>query len=312
MSRVLRQIPIVFQQLRLTSGCSVRQSRDMDQSIPPPGNGPGAGTQEPLRIEVGPPREPTRIQTLLASAAFADLLKVLERLLARAGKNLDSLGREALHDRIMMACLAYDGSRLLSDAPPRSNLHELHKPLARVIELMMNEANIPRMLDALGYLGPCLPTKEEAERAVARIREIYGDEADDMMAALGYPGPSVYNKEVSDCAIVQLEITLNILHKLARAVRPAPKRGDAKKDLRFLVHTLADIWEWWSGKRFAYYPDKGVAANDATQFVYEVIHFVAPERMGQLEKVIERRVIPARGRKLHPNWYNTGDYNDSP
>jgi hypothetical protein len=31
MSRMLRGIPVVFQQVRLTSGCSKRHARDMDQ-----------------------------------------------------------------------------------------------------------------------------------------------------------------------------------------------------------------------------------------------------------------------------------------
>src|SRR5215470_6662578 len=90
MLRVLRNIPVMFQWFPLTSGSSTRHDCDMDQTIPPPGN----GAQGTLRIEVG--RERTRIQKLLASEAFAELLEELKGLLAEAGKSLDALGREAL------------------------------------------------------------------------------------------------------------------------------------------------------------------------------------------------------------------------
>jgi hypothetical protein len=315
MLRVLRDIPVMFQRLLLTNGSSTRHDCDMRQTIPPPGNGTGAGTHEPVRIEVGLPCESTRIQTLLASTEFTKLLKSLEGFLAKAGKSLDPLGREALRDRIKLICLAYEGFQLSSDVASRSNLHEARELLDRLLKILMKEANLPGALAALGYLGPCVPTQEEAERAYARVREICGDETDEMMSRLGYPGPSIYNKGTSERAVHQFEIMLDGLHKLARALPATPKRRRGArrkiKDLLFLAHTLADIWEWWTGERFAYYEESGVPAKGGTAFVRNVVSFIAPERLGQFRTVMEN-VIEERSGKLHPAWYKKpSDYNNS-
>jgi hypothetical protein len=257
----------------LTSGNSTRHSRDMKHTKRSRDEG------GPIRVQLGP-HGPTLAETLWTKPKFERLMEPINKFLARAGRSLDPAHRDALRSRIGMACLAYDGFQLSVEVTSRWNLPDARVPLDLLLDILRNEANIPDVLIAFG--APCTLALSPDREALGR-------------------------------AVAQLEILLDGLRKLARAIPPASERSSGRpsktKDLRFLVHTLADIWEWATNQRFTYFSDGGLAGNEATGFVYGVLDFIAPERS---RKSVIEKAITERSGELHPHWYkNPNDYNNS-
>ena len=207
----------------------------------------------------------TRTEALLASADYRPLLKRLEKFVEdESGSPLRPVDRVVLEHTIVGVIAVYHGTRFLADLASRITLHELRKPLARVLEILRHEANYDDIFVALG--APA-------------------------MLALSPDQPAV------DRAVARYENLLDYLDAIARAVPPPPAKRDPgrqpAKDLHALVERLAEYWERATGRPFKqdwHRESKGAPpkpATAATAFVYEVVKFIDASRLGALPKMTE-------------------------
>lgn len=88
-----------------------------------------------------------------------------------------------------------------------------------------------------------------------------------------------------------------LLRDLAKVIDALPpitprRRGkpSSTQGLRLVVEILAAYWETETGTRFGQYWRNGKPANPATSFVFDILQFIAPDRLGQLPEVTEKLV----------------------
>jgi hypothetical protein len=225
------------------------------------------------RPEIG-----SRITALMANGNFESLLDRLQHYLAAEREQADFLvDREVLSSIVFGAALVYEGVQLSDDAASKSTFHELAALLPRVMELLTDDANYGEVLVALG--APVMLAVSPDQAAVKRAVEWH-------------------------------ETIMRGLDDIARtAPAPPAKRGRGRpsnpKDLRFMVGGLADRWEahtghlptqsWREGK-----PVPGEARF--AWFVYDVVAFIDPERLGELPKVTAKIVADWRAGQRDSWW----------
>jgi hypothetical protein len=210
----------------------------------------------------------TNVEELLTSKGFDSLLARLEEIVvAETGTTSEPLDREKLKASIVNACISYWGIGHLTDQISRYTLHHLDVPLARVIEILRNNANIPDVLMALGAPAMRNSDQQAAHRAIARY-----------------------------------EILIRELGQLARAVpSPPAKRGKGRPptavEFRALVEQLASYWKYWTGNDLTQHWHGGEPLTAGAQFIWEVVRFVNPERAHALPKVTEKVVAELNKRR---------------
>jgi hypothetical protein len=196
----------------------------------------------------------------------AELEPLLDRLATYVGDEAEKahflVDREALGDIVLMAALAYEGMRFSADKASNSILHELKAPIDRIRQLLICDDNYGEVLVALG--AP-------------------------VMLAMGP------DREAVDRATERHDTLLNTLDDIARALPPLPPKREAGRpskthDLRYMVGTLAERWEAWTRLRFKQYWRNGKPGNNATKFVFDIVEFIAPERLKELPEVTEKIV----------------------
>jgi hypothetical protein len=228
------------------------------------------------RPEIG-----SRIAAIMASANFVPLIDRLRHYVAAERGEADFLVDPeglVLSDIVLRAGMVYEGVQLSDDAASKSTFHELAAPpLASVMEWLRDDANYSDVLVALG--APAMLALSPDQAAVSRAGERH-------------------------------EALLHALDDIARAVPPPPAKRDRgrpsnPKDLRFMVGWLADRWEahtghpptqsWREGK-----PVPGEARF--AWFVYDVVEFIDPERLGELLKVTAKIVTDWRAGQRDSWW----------
>lgn len=203
----------------------------------------------------------TRTEALLVSAELEPLLDRLVGYLGTGTEKADFLiDREMLSSVVCMASLVYDGVRYLADAASKSTFHEFREPLARVIDILKCDANQDDIFIALG--APAMLAMSPDQTAMSRAVERY-------------------------------EAVLRALDDIARAVPPPLKhdrgRPPMTRDLRAMVELLVGRWEAWTGNPVKQIGHKKEApSTPAKKFVYDVVEFIDPARLGELPGVLEK------------------------
>jgi hypothetical protein len=157
--------------------------------------------------------------------------------------------------------MVYRGTKFAGERASRSTLHEIAKPLARVISLLEHEPNRDGVLVALG-----------APEWLAIRGRFSMDPTEKLI-----PGGDLGEQQ----AAVRRRSLLDDLRAIARAVPepPAPrKRGrpPTAKSFHDFVDRLATCWERASGTTFR-------SVNRSKQFVINVIEFVDPRVMLEVD-----------------------------
>ena len=200
---------------------------------------------------------------------FPELLRRLDALVeAERGSSLTDATRSELERRVRHAIMVYRGTKFASERAFRSTLHEIMKPLGRVIALLEDDANRDAVLVALG-----------APEWLA-IRGRFS------MDPTGKPtsGGDLGEQQ----AAARHRSLLDDLRAIARAVPKQPegrKRGrpPTARSFHGFVGRLATCWERASGTHFR-------QGNRRERFVIDVVEFVDPACLEKLPYMIERVV----------------------
>jgi hypothetical protein len=204
----------------------------------------------------------------LEREAFENLLRELAKIVLKSGRELDEKGLQFLRDGVEEAVTWYGVLQFTADYVAEITLHELEKPLARVIEILKREENVDRVVMALGETKP------------------------------GYCDVEA-GVEHRSALIVDLE-------KIA-AIPPPERRRGAKgnRDLHHLVHRLANQWLLLTGTPFTQmWADNGTPATNGAAFVQAVVRFVDPENLNAVPNMTERVVGDRRRKGVVMPWLN--------
>jgi hypothetical protein len=211
--------------------------------------------------------------------------KRLDRFLDQFGKHFaaKSSNRKRLA-AIITEALDARGPQHWADKISRCNLHEIAKPLGKVIKLLDRPRNWDIAIKALSDDGTWGGFLQAEQRYSVLLRD---------------------------------------LRKISSGVPPLPKRKRQRpvktKDLYALVDRLATYWEEEMGKPFrqSWHRDESaestwqlnpttklpeekwprIPTNHATQFVYDVVELVNPLHLYLLPKVTERIVAERKKRR---------------
>jgi hypothetical protein len=194
---------------------------------------------------------------------MGSLLDSLARCIAAETRKPDfPIDREWLSRIVTGEHLMYYGGRVFADQEIRRNELLEAAPLAGTVELLKYE-------------------KVFALAALARSPD---------------PGGMKRAEE-------EYEITLRAIERLAEILLPPAKRKAGKpsrtKDLRALVGRLANYWKRATGERITQDWHKEPTGqwrpvSNGAQFVYCLVEFIDPLRLGELRKVLEDTVRERR------------------
>lgn len=195
---------------------------------------------------------------------FEELLKELEGYLVAGAKD-GSPDLSGLRDEIKFVACWYYVEKFLPEELKRINLHEVGEPLARVIDILKNDANDGLIFDALARS----PERHTIDQAVERRNSLLRD----------------------------LEKIRTAASKAASPSKRAPHRP-ARIDLRLLVGDLANYWLLTTGAEFTQDWQKGNPLTLSAQFVYAIVEFIDPKSRPALPGVTEWVVAERRKGKV--------------
>jgi hypothetical protein len=184
-------------------------------------------------------------------------------------KLADDIMRGTMQAFISLAIAQYHSAEFMDEKAYPSDLHEIPRPLARVIELLSHKGNYAAVLVALGAPSsfPVNPNTREL---------VFAGEA--------YKG------------------LLHNLKSIAAAVpQPARSRGRRPnpRNLYASVHVLVECWEALTKKPFKQDWHRARPTTAAAAFVFNVVKLIDAARLGELPKITERIVSERRGAASH-------------
>jgi hypothetical protein len=202
------------------------------------------------------------------SEAFEDLLRNLAEIVRESGKELDEMGLQSLRAGVRAAVTNYGVLQFTEDYVSKITLHELEKPLARVIEILKREDNVDPVIVTLGSEQGSFYC--DIEFGVERRKAVIAD-----------------------------------LEKIAARKPPSRRAGrKGNRDLHHLVHSLANEWVVLTGTRFTQmWADNGQPGTSGALFVDSVLRFIDQENLKALPKMTER-VVNERNRGMIMPWLN--------
>lgn len=191
--------------------------------------------------------------------------------MVQSGKELDKAGLKFLCKEVRAAGTNYGALQFTADCVSKITLHELDKPLTRVIEILRREDNVDPVILTLGAATPgYCDFKRGAE----------------------------HRKAVIDG-----------LEKLAARNPPSDRAGrKGNRDLYHLVHSLANAWTILTGAAFTQMWVKTWAGDNSpatggAAFVHAVVRFVDRENLKSVPKMTER-VVNDRRKGIVMPWLN--------
>jgi hypothetical protein len=187
---------------------------------------------------------------------FKALLDRLRALLIEGSKDC-APDLSNLEISVRGAILSYLADRFAAEHVARSDLHEAAEPLARVLNMLRNDANMPAIFSAIAGDDPGL--------AIARYETLIGD-----------------LEKIADRA------------KTSAPQKAAAKRP-ADVCLRLLVGDLANVWRCATGQDFTQNWHGCEPVSLGARFLHAVVAFADPEKLPALREA-QRWIIGARRR----------------
>jgi hypothetical protein len=250
---MLQDILFISQRFLLTNGNSTRHSRDMDQTIPPPGNGAGAtAAQEPVRRSADEIRMWCEEKDKIFLKPHLDSL---EKYVAKDGAK--GFTRDVLFEILTTAASIYVGRRHADGR--RAHLGDLQRaaPPLSFLELLRHER---------GFV---------------------------ICALAEGPGPQQMQRgaEKYEALVSAVEKIASVMPDPPPARGPGKKPNP--KNLYALVAYLASQWERVTDRRFSqswHTDNRGrrvPLATGGAAFVYDVVKLIDPARLGEVPKITE-------------------------
>ena len=148
-------------------------------------------------------------------------------------------------------------------------------------------------------------TMHELPAQVVRVARVLTDEANygDVLIRLGAPELLDLSPDTAAMqrAVERHEALLETLEMLARDAPSPPKRGPGQPrrsaDFKYLVFYLAQNWQTLTGQPAQSWHAGKQPTTPAAKFVYDIVAFVAPERLSELRNVLKEFVA---GRRQKP------------
>jgi hypothetical protein len=179
---------------------------------------------------------------------------------------LADIMRMAMQAFVSLAIAQYHSTEFMDEKAYPSDLHEIARPLARVIELLSHKGNYAAVFVALGAPSN-FPVKPNTRELV--------------VAGEAYEG------------------LLHNLKSIAGAVPPPPPvrskgRRPNQRNLYAAVRVLVECWEAMTKKPFKQDWHKAQPTTAAAAFVFDVVTLIDAARLGELPKVTARIVNERR------------------
>ena len=184
---------------------------------------------------------------------FEQLLKEVESYLIAATKHglPDLLG---LRDEIKYVACWYYADAWIAEESKRINLHEVREPVARIVDILKNDANHGLIYRALAGNAD---GSVDLDYATKRCASLVADLEKIATAATNFEPP-----------------------------REPPYRPP-RVDLRLLVGYLANYWVCTTDAQFTQNWHKGEPLTPSAQFVYAIVKFLNSESLSALPSITE-------------------------